>query len=93
MLARRFRMPYSAGLVLAGIALSLLPTLPPIRFSRELIFTVLLPPLIFEAALYIRWDELRKDYLLILVLASVGDDMQLSTKQQAALRRSLQFSA
>jgi CPA1 family monovalent cation:H+ antiporter len=72
MLARRFRMPYSVGLVVAGISLSLLHVLPQIRFSRELIFTILLPPLIFEAALHIHWQELRKDYLVILVMATVG---------------------
>jgi CPA1 family monovalent cation:H+ antiporter len=72
MLARRFRMPYSVGLVVAGISLSLLHVLPQIRFSRELIFTILLPPLIFEAALHIHWQELRKDYLVILVMTTVG---------------------
>jgi len=72
MVARRFRLPYSVGLIVAGIALSLLPGLPQIELSRELIFTVLLPPLIFEAALYIHWQDLRKDFLLILAMASVG---------------------
>src|SRR5712664_1519864 len=72
MLARRFRLPYSMGLVVAGIALSLLPGMPRIQFSRELIFTVLLPPLIFEAALYIHWQDLRKDLLVILAMATVG---------------------
>src|SRR5258706_13433606 len=72
MLARRFRLPYSVGLVVAGIPLSLLPGLPQIQFSRELIFTILLPPLIFEAALDIHWQELRRDFLVILAMASVG---------------------
>ena len=72
MLARRFRVPYSVGLVLAGLVLSLLPALPQVRFSKELIFTVLLPPLIFEAALYMHWKELRRDGVVILMLASVG---------------------
>jgi len=43
MLARRFRLPYSMGLVVAGIALSLLPGMPRIQFSRELIFTFFYP--------------------------------------------------
>ncbi len=72
MLARRFRMPYSVGLVVAGLALSLLHASPQIRFSRELIFTILLPPLIFEAALHIDWQELRKSYSVILAMATVG---------------------
>jgi len=72
MLARRFRLPYSVGLVVAGVALSLFPGLPHIQFSTELIFTVLLPPLIFEAALHIHWQDLRRDFFVILAMASVG---------------------
>jgi CPA1 family monovalent cation:H+ antiporter len=72
MLARRFQVPYGVGLVIAGICLSLLPNLPELRLSRELLFTVLLPPLIFEAALYIRWKDLRDDLAVILALATVG---------------------
>lgn len=69
---RRFRVPYSVGLVLAGIILSFWPQLPEIGFSRELIFTVLLPPLIFEAALSIPLQELWSDLPVILTLATVG---------------------
>ena len=72
MLARRFRLPYSVGLVVAGVALSLIPGLPHIQFSTELIFTVLLPPLIFEAALHIHWQDLRRDFFVIIAMASVG---------------------
>ena len=35
-------------------------------------FDVLLPPLIFEAALYINWKELRKDLLVIVTYATAG---------------------
>jgi monovalent cation:H+ antiporter, CPA1 family len=72
MAARRLRIPYGVGLVLAGIALSLWPHFPEIELSRELIFIVLLPPLIFEAALYIDWRELRSDFAVILALATAG---------------------
>lgn len=72
MLARRLRVPYNVGLVVAGITLAFLPFAPKVDLTKELIFTVLLPPLIFEAAFYLRWKELRRDLLLILILASVG---------------------
>lgn len=71
-LARKLRMPYSVGLVLAGIALAYAKTSIDIRLSRELIFTALLPPLIFEAAFALHWDELRKDLWVVLTLASFG---------------------
>ncbi|MEZ5305908.1 MAG: sodium:proton antiporter [Pyrinomonadaceae bacterium] len=70
--ARRFKVPYTVGLVVAGIVLAILPTGFQIEFSKELLFKILLPPLIFEAALYIRWSELKKDLVPVVTFASVG---------------------
>ncbi len=72
MLARRVRLPYTVVLVLAGILLALLPFGPDVVMTKDLIFTALLPPLVFEAAFYISWSELRKDLLLVIVLATLG---------------------
>jgi monovalent cation:H+ antiporter, CPA1 family len=72
MLARRLRVPYSIGLVVAGISLALLPFAPKVELTKDLIFTVFLPPLIFEAAFYLHWAEVRRDLPVILVLASMG---------------------
>lgn len=72
MLTRRLRMPYSVGLVAAGIILALLPFAPKVSLTKDLIFTVLLPPLLFEAALYIHWNQLRRDFSVIVVLATLG---------------------
>lgn len=72
MLARRWDMPYTVGLTLGGIALALSHLAPAIRLTKELIFTAFLPPLIFEAAFQIRWQALKRDFFLILVLATVG---------------------
>ena len=70
--SRRLRLPYSVGLVIAGIVLALFPFAPRITLTKELLFTVLLPPLIFEAAFYLNWKELRSVLGVIVVLASVG---------------------
>jgi len=72
MTARLLKIPYTIALVLAGIALAISPLQPEINLSKELLFTVFLPPLIYEAALYIRWDELRHDFPVILSFATVG---------------------
>ncbi|MGC9158199.1 MAG: cation:proton antiporter [Terracidiphilus sp.] len=72
MLTRRLRLPYSAGLVAAGILLALSPYAPEIHLTKDLIFTALLPPLLFEAAFYIDWAQLRRDFAVISVLASLG---------------------
>ena len=72
MLARRLRIPYTIGLVLAGIVLAISPLTPEVVLSKELIFTIFLPPLIYEAALYIHWKELRRDFPVIITFATVG---------------------
>jgi CPA1 family monovalent cation:H+ antiporter len=72
MLTRRLRLPYSVGLVAAGIGLAALPFAPMVNLTKELIFTVLLPPLLFEAAFYLHWDQLRRDFSVVLVLATLG---------------------
>jgi CPA1 family monovalent cation:H+ antiporter len=64
--------PYSVGLVIAGIGMALLPWHPSITLSRELVYTGLLPPLIFEAAFELRWEALRPNLVLAVALATVG---------------------
>ena len=71
-LARRLKIPYTAGLVVAGIFIAFVPLGLNVPFSKELVFDVLLPPLVFEAALYIDWRELRKDLLVVATFATVG---------------------
>ena len=71
-IARRFKIPYTVGLVVAGIVLAVLPLGIHIEFSKEMIFKVLLPPLIFEAALYIHWKELKRDLLPVVTFATFG---------------------
>jgi len=74
MLTRRLRLPYSVGLVAVGIGLglALLPFKPVISLTKDLIFTALLPPLVFEAAFSLSWKKLRQDLSLVVVLASLG---------------------
>lgn len=72
MLTRRLRIPYTVGLVVAGIGLHFLPLHLDLQLSKELIFSVFLPPLVFEAAICIRWKELAQDLPVVVALASVG---------------------
>jgi monovalent cation:H+ antiporter, CPA1 family len=72
MLVRRIRLPYTVGLVIAGGVLSLLGLRSGIVLTSHLIFSILLPPLIFEAAFYIPWKELRTEVKPIALLATLG---------------------
>ncbi len=69
---RRLHLPYSVGLVAAGIVIALLPFSPQVSLTRNLLFTVLLPPLIFDAAFGLDWRQLRSDLAVVLVLATLG---------------------
>jgi CPA1 family monovalent cation:H+ antiporter len=81
---RRLRMPYTVGLVLVGLALSLLPQLgvevdpEPLQLledfvlTPELILGLLVPPLIFEAAFHLKFGALRRNLAPILSFAIPG---------------------
>lgn len=71
-LAARLRVPYVVGLVAAGIALSFFHLQPELDLTKELVFTALLPPLVFEAALYLRWRQLQRELPVVLLLATAG---------------------
>ncbi|MCW3060026.1 MAG: nhaP [Capsulimonas sp.] len=71
-IAQRLRLPYTVGLVLAGGVMVLTGLSPHIHLTKHLIFTAFLPPLIFEAAYFIPWTELRRDFGPITLLATVG---------------------
>ncbi|MGZ2412970.1 Na+:H+ antiporter [Sphingomonas sp. F9_3S_D5_B_2] len=72
MVSRRFGLPYSVGLVAAGVGIAFLPTAPEIPLSRDLIFNVFLPPLVFEAALQLEWKPFRRELPVVLLLAFAG---------------------
>lgn len=72
MLTRRLHLPYTLGLVLAGMGLYFSHVHIKWHLSKELIFSVFLPPLVFEAALFLRWKELSKDLPVIGLLATGG---------------------
>ena len=72
MLTRRFGLPYIVGLVAAGLLIALLPNGPELPLSRGLIFNVLLPPLVFEAALQLEWKRFRDELPLTLTFAFIG---------------------
>lgn len=72
MLSKRFRFPYTVGLVFSGVLLAISPIAIHISLTKELIFEVLLPPLIFEAALLLPWDELRKDLSVVILFSTLG---------------------
>jgi CPA1 family monovalent cation:H+ antiporter len=72
MVARRLSLPYTVGLVVTGIVLALVHVKIAAPLTHAFIFDVILPPLLFEAALHIRWHELKRDLLPVLTLSVLG---------------------
>ncbi len=70
-LVRRVRIPYTVALVLAGLALSLRSPVE-VELSPELILSLFIPPLVFEAAFHLNLNELRENLSTIAVLAIPG---------------------
>jgi CPA1 family monovalent cation:H+ antiporter len=67
--ARRLNTAPSILLVIAGIALALLPGLPRIELAPELVLFGILPPLIYSAGVSMSWREFRFNLRPITLLA------------------------
>lgn len=72
MISRKFGLPYSVGLVAAGLLIALTPEAPRFPLSRDLIFNIFLPPLVFEAALQLPWNAFRRELPITGALAFLG---------------------
>jgi len=70
--SRRLKVSYSVGLVVAGIAIAILPSGVELPLTRDLIFNIFLPPLVFEAAMQLRWKPFWRDLPATAVLAFPG---------------------
>jgi CPA1 family monovalent cation:H+ antiporter len=68
----RIRMPYTVALVVVGLFLSFFSNFLHFSVSSDLILAILVPPLLFEATLHIKWEGLKADLLPILLLAVGG---------------------
>jgi CPA1 family monovalent cation:H+ antiporter len=69
---RQLHVPYTVALVLTGLALGILNLFTPPHLTKELLFSVFLPGLLFEAAFYIEFREFWRNRLTIASLAVPG---------------------
>jgi CPA1 family monovalent cation:H+ antiporter len=72
LVARRLRIPYTVGLVLGGIVLGAVHPSAGIRLTKDLLYSVVLPGLIFEAAYHLDFMEFRRSARGIFALAVPG---------------------
>jgi len=68
-LARKLQTPYPIILVIAGTLLGFVPGIPKISLNPDVIFFVILPPLLYAAAWATSWREFSYHLVSILMLA------------------------
>jgi len=68
---RWLRIPYTVALVLVGLLISLQGS-QRLELTPELIMALFVPPLVFEAAFQLRWQDLSANFRPIILLAVPG---------------------
>jgi monovalent cation/hydrogen antiporter len=68
-LARKIGIPYPIIMVIGGLLLSFFPAIPDIALNPDLIFLVVLPPLLYSSAWQMSWRDFRYNIITISFLA------------------------
>src|SRR5438045_523461 len=68
-IARKLKTPYPIVMVIGGLLLSFVPGIPGIALNPDLIFLVVLPPLLYSSAWTTSWRDFRYNLVSILLLA------------------------
>lgn len=68
-LARKLQTPYPIVLVIAGLLVGFVPGIPKIALNPQVIFLVVLPPLLYSAAWITSWRDFRYNLVSISMLA------------------------
>ncbi len=72
LVTRRLAVPYTLGLVVVGLLISVFGLLPDIRLTPALVLFVFLPALLFEGSWMIETVHLRANWVPIFLLAGPG---------------------
>ena len=68
-LTKNWTIPYPTVMVLTGLAVSLVPNLPSVQLTPEIVFLIFLPPLLYGAAWNTSWSEFKRNIYPISMLA------------------------
>ena len=68
-LSRRAGVPYPIALVVGGAVLSFVPGLPQINIDPQFLLVLVLPPILYQAALLTSWRDFKVNLRPILLLA------------------------
>ncbi len=68
-IARRAGLPYPIALVIGGAALGFVPELPQLAFDPQFLLVLVLPPILYQAALLTSWRDFKANLRPIGLLA------------------------
>jgi Na+/H+ antiporter len=68
-IADKVKLPYPVLLIVAGIAVGFIPSIPHIELNPEIIFLIFLPPLLYDAAFNISFKSFKTNINTISTLA------------------------
>jgi NhaP-type Na+/H+ or K+/H+ antiporter len=69
LVARRLSIPYPIVLVAGGVLVGLIPGVPAVNLNPEVIFLVVLPPLLYSTGWATSWRELSRSFVNVAMLA------------------------
>lgn len=72
LIARRFKLPYTVALVVGGLVLGSARALHPPHLTKELLYSVFLPGLLFEAAFHLEFRRFLQNKIAVFALAIPG---------------------
>ncbi|MBK7431567.1 MAG: Na+/H+ antiporter [Bacteroidia bacterium] len=70
-LSKKYNFPFPIVLVISGVLISLIPGLPVVELSPEVVFLIFLPPILYAAAWNTSWHEF-KSAIRPISFASIG---------------------
>ena len=68
-IANKRKLPYPVLLIVAGLILGFIPQLPDLALNPEVVFVIMLPPLLYDAASRTSWHEFKTSIRPIAALA------------------------
>ena len=72
LVARRFKLPYTVALVIAGLVLGSIRLFEPPHLTKDLLYAVFLPGLLFEAAFHLEFRRFWQNKIAVFSLAIPG---------------------
>lgn len=65
----KLHLPLELVLLIGSLLISLIPGLPPLHFDSDVVFYVLMPPILFAAAYFTSWNDFKRNIRPISLLA------------------------